>query len=76
MFSSMIRNVCGAVVKLLALLMRGTYFYIKNIEASPFVYLQSEVVTVTAFCMLKQCAGILIIQIESAIVRFIYFYIL
>ena len=37
------------------------YFYTKNIEAFPFVYLQSEVLTTIS--TLKMCAGLLIRQI-------------
>ena len=43
--------------------------YEKN-ESSPFVYLQSEVLT--AFCTLTSCASILIRPIEPEIVRYIY----
>ena len=43
------------------------YFYTTNIEASSFVYLQSEVLT--AFCTIKQCACLLMNLIESDIDR-------
>ena len=39
----------------------------KNTEASPFVYLQLEVLN--AFCILKKCASILIRMIETEIVE-------
>ena len=40
-------------------------------EASPFVYLQTDVLT--AFCTLKSYTSMLIRQIESDIVRGVYF---
>ena len=45
----------------------GEHVFIRKNEASPFVYLQSEVLN--AFCTFRSCASILIRQIESDILR-------